>query len=160
PGSICTSVAFVLGCQAGDHGRDRSLRSLRSRSILLRFPVSFLRFLHVLFSFSSAQSCGLEGGIGVMSGRRRSIAAALFVLGMPWTAHAQPRIASLGKGWLLGRVGSITSAPGEVISGSNSIKGSGSADTFLFTDPAIIKFAANQTYTMTVNYRILTSSPG
>src|SRR3954470_20052162 len=73
-----------------------------------------------------------------------SIAAVLLLIGMPWSAHAQPRIASLGKGWLLGAVGSIASAPGEVISGNNSIKGSGSSQMLLLTDPAVIKFAPNQ----------------
>jgi hypothetical protein len=92
--------------------------------------------------------------------RRCSIVAVLLLMGMPWSAHAQPRIASLGKGWLLGALGSVTSAPGEVISGNNSIKGSGSSQMLLLTDPAVIKFAPSQSYTMTAKYHILTASPG
>src|SRR5262245_1032377 len=47
---------------------------------------------------------GISLGVGVLS-----------VLFLASTANAQ--VASLGKGWILGGSGSITSAPGEVISG-------------------------------------------
>lgn len=70
-------------------------------------------------------------------------------------AYAQ--VASPGKGWILASRGSLTSTPGEVISGRNSIKGSGtdSYNEILYTDPTYIQFAANQRYTMTMSYRIL-----
>ncbi len=77
-------------------------------------------------------------------------------------AYAQ--IAVLGKGWLLDSAGSITSAPSEVISGKNSIKGSftgsdsGISQPFLWTNPTFIQFAPNQTYTITFSYRILKAS--
>src|SRR5262245_57870635 len=77
-------------------------------------------------------------------------------------AHAQ--VASLGKGWLLGPTGSVTSAPGEIISGRNSIKGSGDGSSgslfqsLLVTDPSVVQFTPNQSYTITFAYRIITSS--
>src|SRR5207253_1094727 len=80
------------------------------------------------------------------------------------SAHTQ--IASLGKGWLLDTAGSVTSAPGEVITGRNSVKASwtsgdpGIAQVFLATDPNFVRFAPNQTYTMTFSYRIITASDG
>jgi uncharacterized protein (TIGR03437 family) len=76
-------------------------------------------------------------------------------------AHAQ--VAVLGEGWLLDSAGSITSTPAEVISGKNSIKGafsgpdSGLAHSFLWTNPTLIPFAPNATYTITFSYRILTA---
>ena len=76
-------------------------------------------------------------------------------------ATARAQVASLGKGWLLDVAGSITSAPAEVISGSNSVKGSyGGANTFtpfLLSDPTFIQFTPNHTYTITFSYRILTA---
>jgi hypothetical protein len=78
------------------------------------------------------------------------------------TAHAE--VATLGKGWLLDSAGSITSAAGEVISGRNSIKGSytgadsGHVQFFLNTVPAFIPFTPNQTYTITLNYRIIAAA--
>lgn len=84
---------------------------------------------------------------------------AALVLFAALTAHAQ--IASLGKGWLLNAPGSITSTPGQVISGNNSIMGSysglGTYSQFLQTDPNFIQFAANQQYTITLSYRIITA---
>jgi hypothetical protein len=75
------------------------------------------------------------------------------------TAHAQ----MLGKGWMLDAAGSLTSAPGEVVAGRTSVKGSHSGSNsyseFLFTNPTFIRFAANQNYTITVSYRILAASP-
>ena len=74
-------------------------------------------------------------------------------------AHAQ--VAALGKGWLLDGAGSITSAPAEVVSGRNSIKGSYSGSNrftgILISDPTFIQFAPNQRYTITVSYRIITA---
>jgi uncharacterized protein (TIGR03437 family) len=76
-------------------------------------------------------------------------------------AHAQ--VAVLGKGWLLDSAGSITSTPSEVISGNNSIVGSfsgpdsGMVQPFLWTNPTLIQFVPNATYTITFSYRILTA---
>ena len=76
-------------------------------------------------------------------------------------AYAQ--IATLGRGWLLDSAGSITSVPSEVISGKNSVKGSlsgpdsGMVHFFLRTDRTFIQFAPNQTFTITLSYRILTA---
>jgi hypothetical protein len=89
------------------------------------------------------------------------LVAAALVLFAPLSARAQ--VSALGKGWLLGSVGSLTSAPGEVISGSNSIKGSysgpddGFGRAFLYSDPTFIQFPPNQTFTITANYRIITA---
>ena len=73
--------------------------------------------------------------------------------------RSDARAGTLGKGLLLEEAGSLTSDPKEVISGRTSIKGSyhGSA-TFtraVFTDRNFITFAASQTYTFTLNYRVL-----
>src|SRR5579872_5411398 len=90
-----------------------------------------------------------------------SLAAKAFLLLTVCPAYAQ--IAVLGKGWLLDSAGSITSAPSEVISGKNSIKGSfsgtdsGFAHSFLWTNPNFIQFVPNATYTITFSYRILTA---
>src|SRR5688572_20015186 len=78
---------------------------------------------------------------------------------------ASAQVATVGKGWLLPAGGSITSAPGEVISGRNSIKATGTSPTgtFVFplqTDPTIVRFLANASYTMTWSYRIITASTG
>ena len=79
---------------------------------------------------------------------------------------AQAQVASLGKGWLLDVGGSITSSPGEVISGSNSIKASGTgpvggiATFFLGTDPTFVRFLPSQSYTMAFSYRIITTDGG
>ena len=85
----------------------------------------------------------------------------LFGLGA-WPAYAQ--VSSLGKGWLLDSAGSITSASGEVISGRNSIKASGTSQGaslfFLQTDPTFVRFLPNQSYTMTWSYRIIAASDG
>lgn len=75
-------------------------------------------------------------------------------------------MASLGKGWLLDSGGSITSAPGEVISGRSSVRGSGNSPIgglstyFLVTDPSLVRLPANQTYTITLVYRIVTADGG
>jgi hypothetical protein len=72
---------------------------------------------------------------------------------------ANAQVSALGKGFLLDGAGSLTSSPNEVISGKTSIKGSysgaGSFTQFLFTDFNFIHFARNQTYTITLSYRIL-----
>lgn len=76
-------------------------------------------------------------------------------------AHAQ--VAALGKGWLLGPIARITSASEEVISGRNSIKGSGGSgqsQSFLISDPYAIPLAPNQSYTISFAYRIITAAPG
>ena len=79
---------------------------------------------------------------------------------------AYSQVASLGKGWLLDRGGSITSAPGEVISGRNSVKASGTSPVggqvtpFLGTDPTFVRFLPNQSYTMAFSYRIITADGG
>src|SRR2546425_5432577 len=90
-------------------------------------------------------------------------AVGVLVLGVS-PAHAQ--VASLGKGWFLDSAGSLTSVPAEVISGRNSIKGSSSNSdpnlgaSFLRTDPTFIQFAPNQSYTITVSYRIIRAGTG
>ena len=95
-----------------------------------------------------------------MARRALGIGALLLVLAA-WPAHAQ--VASLGKGWLLDSGGRITSAPGEVISGRNSIRASGTSPVggqvtaFLGTDPTFVRFLPNQSYTMTFSYRIITA---
>ena len=83
----------------------------------------------------------------------------LFLTAAP--AHAQ--VAALGKGWLLDGFGNLTSAPGEVISGNASVKGASSSSTpfnaFLETDADYVHFAANETYTISATYRIISSGP-
>src|SRR5262245_33732449 len=90
--------------------------------------------------------------------RSTSCLTGLFLL-MATAADAQ--IATLGKGWFLDPVGSITSSPSEVISGKNSIKGSYSGTvmytSLLISDPTFVKFTPNQTYTITLSYRIITA---
>ena len=71
---------------------------------------------------------------------------------------AGAQVASLGKGWLLDAAGSITSVPSEVISGRNSIRGSGDSQVLL-TDPSMVRLPPNQSCTMTFRYRIITPSP-
>ena len=75
-------------------------------------------------------------------------------------APARAQVSVLGKGWLLDSAGSLTSAPGEIISGNSSIRGSGSSQFFLYTDPTIVPFAASHSYTMTFSYRIIASASG
>src|SRR5262245_6127664 len=90
-----------------------------------------------------------------------SSVAALLLLLAPLPAHAQ--VSALGKGWQLDSVGSLTSTPGEVISGRNSIKGSyagpddGFGRAYLYTNPTFIQFPPNQTLTITASYRIITA---
>jgi len=74
-------------------------------------------------------------------------------------SRAEAQVASLGKGWLLGPIGSITSASAEVVSGRSSIKGSGDAQSFLISDPHAIPFTPEQSYTLTFTYRIITALP-
>jgi hypothetical protein len=56
--------------------------------------------------------------------------------------------------------------PGEVISGRNSIKASGTSPVgglstyFLATDPTFVRLPPNQSYTMTFGYRIITADGG
>lgn len=77
------------------------------------------------------------------------------------TCAAQAQVHTLGKGWVLDGVGSITSAPAEVVSGHNSIKGAyfgiASYTTLLGTDPTYIRFASGQAYTLTFRYRVLSA---
>ena len=73
--------------------------------------------------------------------------AILLIRALP--ANAQP--VSLGKGWLLGTAGAVTTAPEEVLAGHASIKGAlagGNGPFFLHTDPSHVHFAPNQTYTI------------
>ncbi len=90
------------------------------------------------------------------------MALAVFASLLLSAAPARAQVASLGKGWLLDVAGSITSAPDEVISGRNSIKGAYSGtninNAVLFTDPGFIQLAPNQTYTVTISYRILATA--
>src|SRR5262245_40518041 len=98
---------------------------------------------------------------------RRAFHASLFadalLLLTPIPARAQVRV--LGKGWLFDSGGSITSAPGEVISGTASIEGSysgpdanpGIGRSFLNTNPSFIRFTPFATYTITFNYRVISA---
>ena len=92
---------------------------------------------------------------------RTSLGVSGLLLLAAFPAHAQ--VSSLGKGWLLDSGGRITSSPGEVISGRNSIKASGTSPVggqvtpYLGTDPTLVRLPANQSYTMTFGYRILTA---
>jgi hypothetical protein len=84
-------------------------------------------------------------------------------LGLCWllllaASPARAQVASLGKGWLLGSGGTITSTPDEVISGRNSIKGSNSNArivSMLVSDTTVMRFEPGQTYTITFKYRVL-----
>ena len=89
-------------------------------------------------------------------------------LGVSWlfllaALPAQAQVSALGKGWLLDSGGSVTSAPGEVISGRNSIRASGTSPVggqvtpFLQTDPTFVRFSRNQSYTIAFSYRIITA---
>jgi hypothetical protein len=76
-----------------------------------------------------------------------------------WAQPVRAQVSVLGKGFSLDVVGSLTSSPGEVISGGTSIKGSYSGPneftSILITDPTFIRLEPNQTYTITLSYRIL-----
>src|SRR4051812_736709 len=89
----------------------------------------------------------------------RSVGLSALLLLAAVSAHAQ--VSVLGKGFLLDSAGSLTSAPAEVIAGKNSITGSYSGPnaftSFLYTDPTFIHLTANQTYTITLSYRIITT---
>jgi hypothetical protein len=65
----------------------------------------------------------------------------------------------VGPSFLLADVGSITSAPGEVISGAHSIKGSYSGTVphmpYLLTNPDTFHLNPSQSYQVTFKYRIL-----
>jgi hypothetical protein len=78
----------------------------------------------------------------------------------PAILYAQ--VLMLGKGFVLGPAGGITSDPAVVISGKRSISGSyfGSQTytSFLQTDSSVIKLLPNQSYTVTFSYRI-TAAP-
>ncbi|HLK49294.1 MAG TPA: IPT/TIG domain-containing protein [Bryobacteraceae bacterium] len=67
---------------------------------------------------------------------------------------------TLGSAFSLGPAGSLTSNQGEVIAGGESIKGSyfGSASNtaFLSTNPSVLPFTPNHSYTVTFQYKILT----
>src|SRR4030095_9999852 len=87
------------------------------------------------------------------------VTACMALLVLVWRSDARAQVATLGKGFLFDGPGTLTSDPNEVIAGRNSIKGSYSgADTFtefLFTDRNFIHFGRNQTYTITLRYRVL-----
>ena len=89
----------------------------------------------------------------------RRVAIFVFVALSILERRADAQVAVLGKGWLLDAAGRITSNQSEVITGRNSIKGtysgSGSFTPVLLTDPAFVRFAGGQSYTVTLNYRIL-----
>src|SRR5262245_53054339 len=89
-----------------------------------------------------------------------SVVALALILAAGSPTRAQVR--SLGKGWLLDAAGTLTSAPDEVISGRNSIKGSSSGTSafasFLYTDATYIRFQAGEPYTISLQYRVI--SPG
>lgn len=76
-------------------------------------------------------------------------------------AAAQAQVETLGKGWLLEDAGTITSTPGEVISGKNSIRGAYfgtlSYSAILSSDPTFVRFPGNQKYTITFNYRVISA---
>lgn len=67
----------------------------------------------------------------------------------------------VGHGFVLDAPASVTTAPGELISGKGSIKvsysGPGTHTLFLHTDPAIFPLKSNRPYKIEFKYRILTS---
>ena len=101
-----------------------------------------------------------------MTRYKRRISFGVFGLLLSAAASAHAQVASLGKGWLLDSGGSITSAPGEVISGRNSIRASGTSPVgglvtfFLETDSTFVRLPPNQSYTMAFSYRIITADGG
>ena len=67
---------------------------------------------------------------------------------------------TLGSAFVLGSIGSLTSAPSEVISGKVSVKGtytSGSSLPFLQTNSSVLPLAGNHSYTVRFQYKILTA---
>jgi uncharacterized protein (TIGR03437 family) len=70
---------------------------------------------------------------------------------------------SLGPAFSLGSAGSLTSNPSAVISGKQSIEGSysGSASytPYLQTNPSVLAFTPNHSYTVTFQYKVL-AAPG
>jgi hypothetical protein len=66
---------------------------------------------------------------------------------------------TVGPQFLLGSAGALTSAAGEVISGTRSIKGNnagaGSFTPYLRTNPAALSFTPSQMYRVTLKYKIL-----
>jgi endo-alpha-1,4-polygalactosaminidase (GH114 family) len=78
-----------------------------------------------------------------------------------WASGTLTTIPYLNKGFVLGTAGNTTSDSSEVLNGVGSIKGSYSRNNsytaYLYTDPNIIKLVPGQTYSITFNYRILTT---
>jgi hypothetical protein len=70
---------------------------------------------------------------------------------------------TLGPAFGLGPAGSLTSNLAELVSGTESIKGSyfgsATATAFLWTNPTVLSLAPNHSYTVTFQYKIL-SAPG
>jgi hypothetical protein len=68
-------------------------------------------------------------------------------------------VVGLGRGFILGPIGSLTAAPSERISGRMSIKGSYSGpqsfNPYLSTDASTLKFERNRTYRIEFKYQIL-----
>ncbi|MFO1329967.1 MAG: VCBS repeat-containing protein [Rubrivivax sp.] len=95
--------------------------------------------------------------------RRGWLLLCYFALLLP-TPFTLAEASVLSKGWTLGPGGSIAIAPSEVITGRASIKGSSAQPNtfvpFLYADPTIIRFAPSQTYTVTLQYRILKAASG
>src|SRR5262245_52056978 len=89
--------------------------------------------------------------------RRKLAPLPLLLLVLMAVQPAQAQVRSLGKGWHLDAAGALTSAPGEVISGRNSIRGDSSGArpyaSLLFTDPNFVRFSPGERYTVTLQYR-------
>ncbi len=68
---------------------------------------------------------------------------------------------SVGAAFSLGPAGSLTSNPSEVISGTESIKGSysgsGTYTPYLQTNPSVVPLTPNHSYKVTFQYKILTA---
>src|SRR5262245_25658937 len=96
--------------------------------------------------------------------RKHLVSAAATAALVLAASSARAQVASLGKGWGFDVAGSLTSAPGEVISGRTSIKGSYSGPLpfrqIIITDTTFVRFAAGRTYTIALNYRILSALSG
>jgi hypothetical protein len=90
--------------------------------------------------------------------RKVHLSSALWVL-LVGAVPCRAQVPVVGNGFRLAAAASVTSSAVEVVSGRYSIRGAAtdlnSYTAFLATDPAIIPLAPNQTYTLTVAYRIV-----
>jgi hypothetical protein len=96
---------------------------------------------------------------------RRRIRCLGVLLGVAWVSAVPTRanVAEVGKGFVLGTVGTVTADAAAVISGKQSIQGAyfdgATSNAILFTDSSIYPLAANHSYTVTFRYRVLAAAP-